>query len=76
MDVGNPLFVTSVCCLSLFLKLENEEKEFVSVLRLSIDYYPYKKHSITHLSNSYDSKTCFISFQSFLANLNYKSSTR
>ena len=41
MDVGNPLFVTSVCCLSLFLELKNEEKEFVSVLRLSIDYYTF-----------------------------------
>ena len=61
------LLLTMIFCLSLFLELQNEEKN-VYILRLSIRYFPILKNSITHLSNSCDSKTCFTSLQiSFLS---------
>ena len=58
------LLLTLICCLSLFLELQNEEKKIVSILRLSINYFPILKNSVTYLSNSCDSKTHFTSFQS------------
>ena len=57
------LLLTMIFCLSLFLELQNEEKN-VCILRLSIRYFPILKNSVTHLSNSCDSKTRFTSFQS------------
>ena len=68
MDVGN-LIVLDIDLLFVFvLGTSKWRKKIVCILSISISYYTILKNSVTHLSNSCDSKTRFTYFQiSFLS---------
>ena len=68
IDVGNRIALDIDLLFAFVLGTSKWRKKIVCILSISIIYYTILKNSVTHLSNSCDSKTRFTSFQiSFLS---------